>query len=113
MNAAMKDTKNTYIIEARDFDASWEQGTGGGLEGPVGDGMYLIQVDTKKDTESIRMSPWIILVHEVGGARGRTLGGFFNHHDYASIRAENSARRIVGCDRRWSHKSNWYSNCER
>jgi RHS repeat-associated protein len=117
MNDAYHDTEHRYILDVRDFDINFEKATGGGAEQVTGPNSHLIEVDDMPIDTRHRLSPWITLAHELGGAQGFRRGN--PHHETGSwfrtdpaIRAENAARKIVGCPRRPSH-SEAPPNCRR
>jgi RHS repeat-associated protein len=107
MNAAMNDQEITYLVSASDFNERAEERTHGGQETYRGGGVYLLQVDTRPTSDQgyVQMPTWMLMAHELGGARSRSLG---NGHNRGAIRAENGARMLVGCSKRWNHK--WDNN---
>jgi RHS repeat-associated protein len=107
MNAAMNDQERTYYVVGYDFDERAEARTHGGEETDRPGGGYLIEVDTRPTSDEgyVQMPTWMLVAHELGGARSRSLG---NGHNRGAIRAENGARMLVGCSKRWNHK--WDNN---
>jgi RHS repeat-associated protein len=105
MNRAENDDEHVYTIIVTELD---EEFTGGGIEttDPENRHLHLIQVDGNRQTNSVHMSPWILLAHELGGAAGWG-------HAIPALRAENQARTIAGCGLRFGEGTHLFPDCFR
>jgi RHS repeat-associated protein len=100
MHDAYTDPEHTYYLYVADMSTTFEERTGGGDEEPAGDGGRDIRVDTNPQTRHVRIAPWIIFAHELGGAVGRRRG---RYHADAAPEAENAARTLADCRHRHGH----------
>jgi RHS repeat-associated protein len=109
MNDAFRDQKHRYTLEVGNFDGYFEKDTGGGAEDRTGPSSHLIQVDDLIQVVPYRLSAWIVLAHELGGAQASRHGDDSHatatwwYQNDPAVRAENAARALVGCSRRRGH----------
>jgi uncharacterized protein RhaS with RHS repeats len=102
LNEMDADENRHYVVTA----AVLSDDSGGGEENPIAGraSWWAATIDPSQDpynpNQQVSASPWILVAHELGGARARSLG---NSHASGSIPAENGARMIAGCRKRWGH----------
>jgi RHS repeat-associated protein len=107
LNAMNADEDRHYVVTA----GVLPDNSGAGIEVAVPGraGWWAAIVDPSQSPNNPRQevsaSPWILVAHELGGARSRSLGG---GHAAGSIPAENGARMIAGCRKRWLHKGDTF-----
>lgn len=112
LNQMNNDENRHYLVVVGVLDDE----TGGGVEEamPGRPGWRVATIDPSQSPydphQSVSASPWILLAHELGGARSMSMG---ESHDRGSVRAENGARMIVGCRKRGWHNSIFNPGCYR